>query len=355
MIVLQKLGIHSRRAFTLVELLVVIAIIGILVALLLPAVQAAREASRRTSCLNKIRQLAIAVLNYESATKHLPTSVDMPAGLLNPTGNDGISFYIQILPYIEGTTVYEKFNPKVQARKQMRNVFSVPEPTMQCPDDQPVQVTYAQGFDAANAGTGDTAFDYKGNYGINWGNGRFDHAQLVWNPETNASERGRPGPFEVPETVGNYEISKPIALRQITDGTSHTLCLLEMVQAPTAGPPDSEIDRRARLWIPVSGTYQISTLLLPNSTRCGGSNTGVDDSKGCGPDVAFCIDRPIDALPCSRGGPVELYTLGSRSRHPSGVAIALCDASARFVANDVELAVWRAISSRAASDRVGDF
>src|SRR4051812_28241662 len=98
MIVLQKSRDQSRRAFTLVELLVVIAIIGILVALLLPAIQAAREASRRASCLNKIRQLSIAVMNFESAKKHYPTAVHMP-DIVNPTGNDGIAFYIQILPY----------------------------------------------------------------------------------------------------------------------------------------------------------------------------------------------------------------------------------------------------------------
>ena len=66
----------ERSAFTLVELLVVIAIIGILVALLLPAIQAAREASRRTSCSNKIRQLAIAVQNFESAKKHFPAAIE---------------------------------------------------------------------------------------------------------------------------------------------------------------------------------------------------------------------------------------------------------------------------------------
>src|SRR5215207_6301877 len=89
---------QAQQAFTLVELLVVIAIIGVLVALLLPAVQAAREASRRSTCQNKIRQLGLAVQNYESARKTLPTYMQMP-DKANPTGQEGIAFYIQILPY----------------------------------------------------------------------------------------------------------------------------------------------------------------------------------------------------------------------------------------------------------------
>ncbi len=342
----------GHLGFTLVELLVVIAIIGILVALLLPAIQAAREASRRTSCLNKIRQLAIAVQNYESAKKHYPSSVEMP-DITNPTGNDGISFYIQVLPFIEASTVADRFDRKVQPRKQLRNLFSVPEPTLQCPSDEPVQVPYAQGFDAANAGTGDTAYDYKGNYGINWGTGRFQQDFPTWDLESGANRPGMPGPFEDPETIGTKQITKWIRVKQIIDGTTHTLCLLEMRQAPTGGPPDSEIDRRARLWIPVSGTFQISTLLVPNSTRCTAGSNIVDPKTGCGPDVAFCLD--IDGMPCSRGGAVNQYTLAARSRHPGGVCVALCDASCKFVTNDVDLRVWRAAGSRAGGEVVGDF
>jgi prepilin-type N-terminal cleavage/methylation domain-containing protein len=362
MVVSQETRYRIQRAFTLVELLVVIAIIGILVALLLPAIQAAREASRRSSCLNKIRQIAIAVTNFESAKKKYPTSVYMP-DILNPTGNDGVSFYIQILPYIEGNTVYDLYDPKIQPRKQLAKCFSRPEPTLQCPSDEPVQVPYALGFTPADPatglGTGDTAQDYKGNYGINWGTSRFNQQSPVWNFTTNSNLPGLPGPFEDPETIntptGTKDVSKHIKVRQISDGLSHTLMVLEMRQAPTGGPPNSLIDRRARLWIPVSGTFQISTLLLPNSARCDATSNAADSKRGCGPDIAACPDAPLDSMPCADGGGAANFTLASRSRHPGGVMVAMCDVSCRFVANDVDLAIWRAIASRAGNETIGDF
>ena len=130
--------------------------------------------------------------------------------------------------------------------------------------------------------------------------------------------------------------------------------LLEMRQAPTGGPPNTLIDRRARLWIPVSGTFQISTLLVPNATRCDTSNA-VDSKRGCGPDLAACPDTEPIGIPCGDGGGANNFTLASRSRHPGGVMVALCDVSCRFVADDIDLAIWRAIASRAGSETVGDF
>ncbi|MBX3425048.1 MAG: DUF1559 domain-containing protein [Pirellulales bacterium] len=117
---------NKRRGFTLVELLVVIAIIGVLVALLLPAIQAAREAARRNSCLNNIKQIGLALLNYESARKEYPALGSAP---MDPTAStfriantsditnaasaswvlgDSYSWLFQCLPYIEGTTLYDQ-------------------------------------------------------------------------------------------------------------------------------------------------------------------------------------------------------------------------------------------------------
>lgn len=111
-----------RSAFTLVELLVVIAIIGILVALLLPAVQAARESARRTQCANQLKQLALACLNYESTNKGLPSSYTIRTkgqdfavtskylGASTEEGESVQSWILEVLPFIEQDAYYDQYN-----------------------------------------------------------------------------------------------------------------------------------------------------------------------------------------------------------------------------------------------------
>ena len=102
-----------RRGFTLVELLVVIAIIGILVALLLPAVQAAREAARRNACVNNLKQLALAVMNYESGRNVLPPgylgSTNFNSPQFNTPANQGIGVLVYLLPYVEEQALFDRF------------------------------------------------------------------------------------------------------------------------------------------------------------------------------------------------------------------------------------------------------
>src|SRR4051812_5373086 len=116
MIVIRSRQIYlQRRGFTLVELLVVIAIIGVLVALLLPAVQSAREAARRAQCEANIKNVSLAVLNYESARKRLPVGMSFNPLLestLSRLANYNQNWIIYILPYIEEQSTYDSFNFK---------------------------------------------------------------------------------------------------------------------------------------------------------------------------------------------------------------------------------------------------
>lgn len=126
-----------RQAFTLVELLVVIAIIGILVALLLPAVQAAREAARRVSCQNNMTQLILAVQNYEGAFRAYPTGTTAEAGpILNVAEGQHYNWLIHVLPYLEETNTYDHIDFQVGVyHENNAPVANLHLPLFHCPSD----------------------------------------------------------------------------------------------------------------------------------------------------------------------------------------------------------------------------
>jgi prepilin-type N-terminal cleavage/methylation domain-containing protein/prepilin-type processing-associated H-X9-DG protein len=135
-----------RQAFTLVELLVVIAIIGILIALLLPAVQRARESARMTQCKNNLKQLALACLSYHDAYKEFPRSAyagQPPTTPANPTGNNGFSWISKALPYFEQSALHEALDfsrvahdgSLTNAARENLDVIQTPLPQLLCPSD----------------------------------------------------------------------------------------------------------------------------------------------------------------------------------------------------------------------------
>lgn len=139
---------RSLRGFTLVELLVVIAIIGVLVALLLPAVQAAREAARRSSCTNNLKQLGLAAHNFHDTYNHLPSSI-RPGGLTTAPRIAGLTF---LLPFIEQGTIFDKYDQTVNwSHANNLPLTSRPVKTFQCPStpqpdrlDGDPQLTWSQ-------------------------------------------------------------------------------------------------------------------------------------------------------------------------------------------------------------------
>jgi prepilin-type N-terminal cleavage/methylation domain-containing protein/prepilin-type processing-associated H-X9-DG protein len=327
--------IRKWKAFTLVELLVVIAIIGVLVALLLPAVQAAREAGRRSSCLNNIRQYGLAGQNFHTAIGYFPIAAGRKASNIYDK-----SVPLQLLPYMEGSAISNRYNPKIRVAQQME-LFGQPDPILECPSDELQKVLYA------NPGGGDIGGDYKGNYGINWGSFRFNN-QTAPSPKgfTNMPNVGGPGPFELDDDGSGVKISA----KHVADGMSNTYFALEMLAAPS-GTSAADLDRRARMWTPAATTHQISTLLAPNSKACATGNAP-DEATGCGADVGSCIDRPEIGLPChpTAESSAGQFTLGSRSRHPGGIHVVMCDGSGRFLSESIELLPWRGMSSRAGEE-----
>jgi prepilin-type N-terminal cleavage/methylation domain-containing protein/prepilin-type processing-associated H-X9-DG protein len=235
----MKTSIANRGGFTLVELLVVIAIIGILVALLLPAVQAAREAARRTQCTNNVKQIGLAMLNFESAKKVFPTGGThrwpdiqkyLTGGQPNGPESQGLGWAFQILPYLEEQAVYDiKSTAQIQGVAiKMYNCPSRRGPT-QYQDDPFAWLT-----DYAAAQPGATYKDPGEYYGrSDCGDyGCVDDLKpnmQFWGVivRTNLTDPlvipGRPTP--PPSRLAG--LPGPVAVKRITDGTSKTFVVSE--------------------------------------------------------------------------------------------------------------------------------
>ena len=212
----------TRGAFTLVELLVVIAIIGILVALLLPAVQQAREAARRTQCQNNLKQIALAVRSYNAANEMFPPGSVHTAGNTQPE-NAYMNWAIASLPFLEQQNLFDQYDPSLyNTHPDNRPVLRTQLAMMQCPSDPrknrllvPTQVP-SVGPEGIATGS------YKGNMGRRWTatNGFFDYP-----PHHNHAQRTQEkrGPFHM---VGIGNLGQ-VTTGHIRDGLSNTLLVGE--------------------------------------------------------------------------------------------------------------------------------
>jgi len=337
---------HSTRrtAFTLIELLVVITIIGILIALLLPAVQQAREAARRTQCKNNLKQIALAVHNYEATERVFP-----PSMTINPaiTLNSSWSIHGRILPYLEQVNLYSQIDlAKSWGSFPLISNFRVP--IYACPSDP-------KSDRARDTGT-NGIFLMPTCYAFNFG------TWLVYNP---TSGQGGDG-FTFPNSRNTPS--------SITDGTSHTLMASE-VHAWTAytrngGPPNTAVpsNRDAVAQYADSG---VKDRLFP-ATRDGSGHTewanghshhsGFTTTLSPNTDVVYSFSgveyHNIDYASRQEGShltSVSYSSVTSRSHHTGFVQSALMDGSVRAFSSQIDLGVWRALGTRDGGEVMGEF
>lgn len=333
------------RGFTLVELLVVIAIIGVLVAILLPAVQAAREAARRMSCSNNLKQVALATHLYESSFAVIPAM----------TGSSDFSVQARILPYIEqaglsdliqfevplltGPPWMARFNPA------QRQAVETVVPTFQCPSDpgeRQFPTTFADGSDGVTAGL---------NYMFSYGSGT----------DTNYDDRF--------ETDGMVWTNSWAGFRHCVDGTSQTVLLAETVLGDqTSGmtePTPSGPHRRTANWSgstsnPNGPGFMLGGSVIENpdlESVIPGSIGSYSGSRGQSwiRGVPYATVTNGYLTPNHRIPDVSLHGRGfyaSRSYHTGGAQHAMLDGSVHFIADTIDLVVYRAIYSRDGQEAV---
>ena len=306
-----------RRGFTLVELLVVIAIIGVLVSLLLPAVQAAREAARRMQCQNNLKQAAIAMHNYHDTFNALP-------GGVGRWGCCWGTWQVRILPYMEQKNLAEIYRnsdgndatgPRYGASPN-NQVTSIRIKSLTCPSD------------IANAPIGNPKITSH-NYVVNYGNTSFFQTTLngiqfrgaPFNAYTGStSDDGPSGAGAVPGFPRVYGV--PVRLAEITDGTSNTLMMAEVIQGRTD-------DLRGFTWW--GGASGFVTYMTPNSTEPDAITGGI-----CRPTVP---GNP----PCTTASTVTRpRMMGARSLHGGRlVQVSYCDGHVGSVSNHVNANLWQ--------------
>jgi prepilin-type N-terminal cleavage/methylation domain-containing protein/prepilin-type processing-associated H-X9-DG protein len=356
----------QSSAFTLVELLVVIAIIGILVALLLPAIQASREAARRTECANKVKQIALALHNHHSTHGSLPPGVPQCNTRTWWQGGSsdcqGPVWTLNILAELEETTLARYVSEAMDVSSNVaddlehavpngdadpRNVSRFTPPAFICPSAEPM-----------TAGNRINTFDHdeftsKGNYAACWGSDHylgFNPSQPI-PPEIEVKRGafgivmvdGWEGRTSAPRSHGKWKMGtgQGTKFSQIIDGSSNTLMISEVVGV------DSSLDGRGGWVLPSMGSSNFSAKWEPNA-----HGEGIDPETNTSllkrDRIAMCDARlqPNDPLFCETRRQDGQVWAAARSRHPGGVNAAMCDASVRFVTDGIDLRTWRALATR---------
>jgi prepilin-type N-terminal cleavage/methylation domain-containing protein/prepilin-type processing-associated H-X9-DG protein len=304
---------RSPRAFTLIELLVVVAIIAVLIALLLPAVQMAREAARRSQCVNNLKQIGLAINNYHSDFGILPPG--RTRSFINGHGHC-FSAFAQILPQYDQNAIYNSINFDHSADRSVENGTARMQiiETFICPTDF---------FKILRSGSAPTSYMLA--TGTMYGYAKSD---------------------------GIFFENSAVRMSDIVDGTAHTVCVGETIRS------DGEVKNNYLTLRPED------VPLTDYDTQCDPTQIS-EDARGArwiygSPGHSMYNHRrtPNDPrMDCRAGGPQSIqnnttwdavsFDITARSRHNGGVHVLFVDGHARFVSDNVDLGIWKAVGTRA--------
>ena len=328
----------TRRAFTLIELLVVIAIIAVLIGLLLPAVQAAREAARRSQCVNNMKQIGLALHNYESSYGAFPPmslAGSIGIGTSGPSADQGPGVLIRIAAHIEGGNSFNAFNFQVACVTGCNNANA--NTTVR----NSVMGTYICPSESASPHRFGSS--YAASYGPqwNWGSGS--------NPKT-----------------GAFVAATALPISNFLDGTSNTVMILEVVR----GDGTNAIGTRSDAWSVPTGApaatatfpadLAVLTTYQQNCEAARRARPGGDWANGhiywSAGRVALGAVANMGLTPNSRwpncanwpltnAGPAGSGLFASRSFHPGGVNSLFGDGSVKFIKDTINQTTWWAIGT----------